>query len=118
MKPTNDERRYCAQMLRAIKWRDYAELAEKIEDAVGCDIGQDWQDMDVADRLAELIEPNERTCRPVARYHDDDSSQLPHYACSECGESLQYRDIVTDYGEESCEMLPYCAGCGAKVVDE
>ena len=69
--------------------------------------------------LAELIEPEpERTCRAVARYRDDDSTPWPFLVCSECGEKLRYRDVVTEHGEESCEMLPYCAGCGAKVVGE
>lgn len=71
---------------------------------------------DVAERLADLIEPKpERTCRFEERYYDDGSSPWPYYVCSECCERLHYRDIVTEYGEESCEMLPYCAGCGARV---
>lgn len=119
MKPNDDERRVAAERLRAVEWAHEDELARKIEEAVGCGIGQDWEDMGVVDRLSELIEPEpERTCRPVARYRYDDSSPWPYLVCSECGEKLSCRDVVTEHGEESCEMLPYCAGCGAEVVGE
>ncbi len=117
MKPTDEERRKVAARLRNMCTRGcrYAEqfyelLKETVMDS------WDFHDFhDVADRLAELIEPQERTCRAEKRYCDDGSSPWPHYVCSECGERLHSRDVVTEYGEESCEMLPFCAGCGARV---
>lgn len=63
------------------------------------------------DRLADLIEPEpERTCRPEKRWKE--YSAWPYYVCSECGEPLNYRETEDDY-----ELLPYCAGCGAKVIE-
>ena len=57
----------------------------------------------------------ERTCRAEVRHRDDEDMSWACLVCSACGEKLHYREIVTEYGEESCEMLPYCAGCGARV---
>lgn len=55
---------------------------------------------EVADRLADLIEPEpERTCHMV-----DNGVEL---CCSEC-------DRRHDYDDEP----QYCMGCGARVVDE
>ena len=57
----------------------------------------------------------ERTCRAEGRHRDDEDRSWACLVCSACGEKLHYREIVTEYGEGSCEMLPYCAGCGARV---
>lgn len=82
----------------------------------GCDISSCGRV--VADRLADLIEPEpERTCQAEDRYHDDDSSPWPYLVCSECGERLCYREVTDDDGEQDYEMMPFCAGCGAKVVE-
>lgn len=72
---------------------------------------------DAAMRLADLIEPEpERTCRAeVLRCREDDGSQSACLVCSECGEKLRYREAAADDGEPDYELLPYCAGCGARV---
>ncbi len=123
MKPTDEERREVARRLRGVEpvELDDGEFVDcgEVEAELGLrsDDGA-WYEADAVRRLADLIEPEpERTCRAVARYRDNDSSPWRYYVCSECGEELSCRDVVTDYGEESCEMLPYCAGCGAKVVE-
>lgn len=131
MTVTNEERRSIAAQLRCIarELRFYQACGEQIEPARFRRVLVEAQEATgtfnlpdtaaVLERYADLIEPEpERTCRAESRYRDDDSSPWPCFACSECGEKLIYRDVVTDYGEESCEMLPYCAGCGAKVVVE
>lgn len=68
-------------------------------------------------RLADLIEPEpERTCRAeVLRCREDDGSQSACLVCSECGEKLRYREAAADDGEPDYELLPHCAGCGARV---
>lgn len=70
--------------------------------------------------LADLIEvPPERTCRAeVLRFREDDDSQSARLVCSACGETLRYREVAADDGEPDYELLPYCAGCGAKVTEE
>lgn len=58
----------------------------------------------------------ERTCRAeVLRCREDDGSQSACLVCSECGEKLRYREAAADDGEPDYELLPYCAGCGARV---
>lgn len=120
----DEERREVAKRLRGIEavQFDEGELVDcgEVEAELGL-VSDDgaWYRLEDVLRLADLIEPApERMCRFEERYYDDGSSPWPYYVCSECGERLHYRDIVTEYGEESYEMLPYCAGCGAKVTEE
>ena len=108
--PTNDERRDVAARLRELDTsRLYDGMDEvcALEDACGCDVGQDWQDMELKDRLAELIEPEpERTCNmelvksgPIysvwrfsccgyehsENYTDGGATELPGTRCPKCG---------------------------------
>lgn len=108
--PTNDERRDVAARLRELDTsRLYDGMDEvcALEDACGCDVGQDWQDMELKDRLAELIEPEpERTCKmelvkrgpiySVWRFSccgyehsendtDGGATELPGTRCPKCG---------------------------------
>lgn len=124
MKPTNEERREMAARLRELAAGNQGLLEPKRMGEVLAEAQKAMGTRGLAsvahvlERYADLIEPEERTCRAEKRYYDDGGSPWPYYVCSECGESLHYRDIVTEYGEESCEMLPYCASCGAKAVGE
>ena len=100
--PTNDERHEVAARLRELDTsRLYDGMDEvcALEDACGCDVGQDWQDMGLKDRLAELIEPEpERTCGLRSRLTG------PYcYECTECGGGMKAN-------------WAYCPSCGAKVV--
>ena len=105
--PTNDERRDVAARLRELDTsRLYDGMDEvcALEDACGCDVGQDWQDMELKDRLAELIEPEpERTCH----FRND-------------GHGIMWCDAQgCDYDMDEYFPIPnYCPNCGAKVVDE
>lgn len=58
-----------------------------------------------ADRIADLIEPEERTCRNVA-----DNYYGMEFVCSECT-----RAVPED--EYDHEVDKYCPCCGAKVVE-
>lgn len=102
--PTNDERRYVAERLREInpsEWICYGhEFDERITaelmTACGCNFGQDWQDMELCDRLAELIEPEpERTCERGEEF----------WECTSCGMHGLH------------DSWYYCPNCGAKVVE-
>lgn len=117
--PTNEERRYVAERLREIntnEWICYGHefdelMTASIMTACGCNFGQDWQDIEICNRLAELIEQEpERTCRMEINwdYDGDCPSYYRDYVCSECKEDFIY------YKNSS---VNYCPNCGAKVVD-
>lgn len=111
--PTNEERREVAERLRmldASEWSCYGQEFDAIMDACGCYAGQDQQDVELKDRLADLIEPEERTCN-VKHWNNSSGVAFTHGECSECG----------GYLLENIHMQkprPYCPHCGAKVVQE
>lgn len=103
-----DERREVAARLRALDvhdWNDFMDEVDSLETAIGCSIGQDWQDQNWWHRLADLIEPP--TCKNLATHLVDE------LVCSACGErvDIAYLDSEDDY------RVRYCPGCGAKVMD-
>ena len=114
--PTNEERRDVAARLRELDTsRLYDGMDEvcALEDACGCDVGQDWQDMELKDRLAELIEPKpERTCK-MELVKSGPIYRVWRFSC--CG--YEHSENVTDGGATE---LPgtRCPKCGAKVVEE
>ena len=128
MKPTDDERRDVAARLRELA-EDYekvpvlsiiaaCELPAPIDDAfMACGLGRAVYATEIFGRLADLIEPEERTCRntagkPFAGYR--------MFSCSECGAYLEV-DGDTDanlFAGGERPMPRYCPNCGAKVVEE
>ena len=63
---SDTERREVAARLRALdvhEWYDSADEVDSLETAIGCSIGQDWQDQAWWERLAGLIE--RPTCHDV-----------------------------------------------------
>lgn len=122
MSASIEERREAAKRLRGIEavQFDEGELVDCGEVEAELGLGSDdgaWYRLEDVQRLADLIEPEpERTCRAeVLRCREDDDSQSACLVCSECGEKLRYREVAADDGEPDYELLPYCAGCGAKV---
>ena len=113
--PTNDERREVAARLRELDTsRLYDGMDEvcALEDACGCSIGQDWQDMELKDRLAELIEPEpERTCK-MELVKSGSIYDVWRFSC--CG--YEYSENMTDSGATE---LPgtYCPKCGARIIE-
>ena len=102
MMPTDDERREVAENLRTMcscGCRYAEQFYELLNDTVmnACDFH--LYDDAIANRLADLIEPEERTCHMV-----DNGVEL---CCSECDGRHLYDDEPD-----------YCMQCGAKVVDE
>lgn len=116
--PTNDERREVAENLRSMcacgcryKEEFYDLLVETVMRA------WDFHEFsDVADRLAELIEPEERTCRNIAKKTDREFGNP--FICSECG--ADPHDAESYYcGFSSGEYdWRFCPNCGAKVVHQ
>lgn len=91
---TNEERREVAARLRDIgvkTWHTSWHEMYAIKNACGCYTGQDQQDVELKDRLAELIEPEEHTCQQVL---------------TECNDGLMP------------PFTAHCSKCGAKVVEE
>lgn len=105
---SNDERREVAARLRSLDvhdWNDFMDEVDSLETAIGCSIGQDWQDQNWWHRLADLIEPEpERTCN---------AEQIPYmpgcyegYWCSVC-HCIEFES----------DKPNYCPNCGAMVID-
>lgn len=75
-----------------------------IADVCRCSEGQRYEDVNIYDRLADLIEPEpERTCH-AERVFDADVHGMAD-TCSECGEVLDPDWL-------------YCPHCGARVVGD
>lgn len=103
--PTNEERQEIAENLRIMAIRGQCKYAEQFYELLKETVMDSWdfhEFGDVADRLADLIEPEECACRNVAE-------QGVLFECSECGAKTV--DAVGNYTQE------YCAACGRKVQD-
>lgn len=108
MKPTDEERRAVAARLR-----DFERLRPVFKESNVCafldalGIGyMDWEH--ICARLADLIEPEERTCH-MRDAHWDDGQCTWGCICSECGAKHEHK---------SGKWMNYCPNCGAKVVEE
>ena len=110
--PTNEERREVAARLR-----NYANLRESFEESPICGFINalgfggyiDWKG--VCNRIADLIEPEERACRMKKK--ESKYVLSGWWECDECG-------IVYPPCNEEIALwaLQYCPHCGAKVVQE
>lgn len=114
--PSNEERREIAAMLRDMciygcSWKE--EFYDLLGEAV-MDESSVYEFDDVARRLADLIEPEERTCR------DECGGELDFH-CSECGCHLYLISIENEpslmLGEAAIQPS-FCPNCGARVVKE
>ena len=102
--PTNDEKRNVARRLRnnadqkpswVIPWAVFNDAYEH-------------EGAELINRLADLIEPEGRTCR----MHDanwDDGQCTWGCICSECGAKHEHERSV---------WMNFCPNCGAKVIQE
>lgn len=110
MKPTNEERREAARKLRNMCTYG-CRYAEQFYELLKEEVMNDWdfhEFEDVADRLADLIEPEpERTCRAEQDYEamEDGIPDCRIWRC-ECGEEFPFWR-----GGKPI----YCPACGAKV---
>lgn len=113
--PTNEERREVAARLRDIDvktWHTSWHELYAIKNACGCYTGQDQQDVELKDRLADLIEPEERTCR------------IKQHRCTNCDHEINDRayfaKVVLDDGCWTAESRTanFCPHCGARVMQD
>ena len=110
----NSERREVAARLRSLDahdWNDFMDEVDSLETAIGCSIGQDWQDQNWWHRLADLID--RPTCRNVSEHQDV-------FTCSECRCKVEIiGEECNEYGECFCApfMPRFCPSCGKEVVE-
>ena len=119
-KPTNEERREVAERLRNMTCRDcrYAEQFYELLKETVMNVWDFHEFDDVADRLADLIEPEpERTCRKLPPFNSGDRYTLTaKYASGfEYSETLAYARC-SECGTHFCDDFAYCPKCGAKVT--
>lgn len=108
--PTNDERREVAARLRDMApgsdWPNY------VAEACGMDVSKMSNNFhtfteQLCQRIADLIEPEERTCHMRdARW--DDGQCTWGCICSECGAKHEH---------ERSGWMNFCPNCGARVVE-
>lgn len=116
---TRDERREVAARLRELvaDWFDDGEFYDRceVEDVLGLatDDGA-WYEAAGVRRLADLIEPEERTCHDV-------SFDSREFVCSWCGCHIDVLGIESEptmwLGGSPIEPS-FCPNCGAKVIQE
>lgn len=101
--PTNDERRKIAAELRENRdpLTPYNLVDYIFDDPWNHDSGEE-----VAARLADLIEPEERTCRVIMRWDGLDGRDP---VCSKCG---------AYFDDKKWHEQKFCPNCGARVIQE
>ena len=111
--PTNDERREVAARLRRLSGHREVDK-EFVHEALGLYMGEcvDGYDPVSVSKLADLIEPEERTCHDV-------SFDSREFVCSWCGCHIDVLGIESEptmwLGGSPIEPS-FCPNCGAKVV--
>ena len=98
--PTNDERREVAVKLRDMACRTNPSWPALME-ALGCP-GRAV----AVQYLADLIEPEERTCHVTMKWDGLDGRDP---VCSECG---------AYFDDKEWHKQKFCPNCGAKVVEQ
>lgn len=116
--PTNDERRKIAETLRSgVGTTDYMSDGAFIKWLFGV-IGRSC-DSHILDSLADLIEPEERTCH-AGVFSDGAGAWV--ICCTECGYDLGGKwsslDIARRMARGQHKFTNFCPKCGAKVVQE
>lgn len=122
MKPTDEERREVAARLRAQVKRlgphmDAHEFAHYCADVIDRENALRWDQMTL--HLADLIEPEERTCR-AGVFPDGAGAYV--ICCTECGYAIggTWSDLDTArrIARAQHKFTNFCPNCGARVIQE
>lgn len=93
---------------------------EHVAYAIGYDgEDDDWDEVDVINRLADLIEPQpERTCKMVSAFDTDELDDIQDGISSSPEDTLAYKckGCGFDFRYERGLYPNYCPNCGAKVL--
>lgn len=115
--PTTDERRQVAARLREYIDFNFEDSNPYwyVMKAIYGDVAI-HDDNELFNRLADLIEPEERTCTFTDNWNDPD---LPLPTCSACGWEAEETDCVCVIGGPMFQYDgKFCKECGAKVMGE
>lgn len=108
--PTNDERREVAARLRHVAKHgapEWGTTACCIAECIGEDSYPLWDGSEpLFSKLADLIEPEERTCRVTMKWDGLDGRDP---VCSKCG---------AYFDDKKWHEQKFCPNCGAKVVQQ
>lgn len=107
----DSERREVAARLRGLdahEWYNAADEVDALETAIGCCIGQDWQDQNWWHRLADLIDRPTATATMDYEAMEDGIPDCRIWTCNGCKESFPaYRGLYPTY----------CPVCGTELRD-
>ena len=129
MAPTSEERREVAARLRSAAKTDSGSpdyLWNHLEIAVNGwrfgDVIDDSYvfDNSVLERLADLIDPQERTCHPKGDWKPVSQTQKARRLVCDCGYELgvDRKDAAPFDLSIMCELPNFCPNCGARLVGE
>lgn len=116
MRITDKQRREVAQELRKLTApgciRYSEEFYEELREIVASDLDGSFEG--VANSLADLIEPEERTCKIKRELHK--GYPTTYGICSRCNALVNAESAVSN----ATDYLPtrYCPSCGARVVSD
>lgn len=106
---SDSERREIAARLRGLdahEWYNAADEVDGLETAIGCCIGQDWQDQNWWHRLADLIDRPTATAMMDYEAMEDGIPDCRIWTCNGCKGSFPvYRGFCP----------AYCPVCGMEI---
>lgn len=115
MKPTDDERREVAEKLRepfdVLPQGRYCHAHYTLF-GMGLYASSEGALRLGVRRLADLIEPEERTCRNTC-----EAAVKGPSTCSACGENSRTW-VDMGFGDQMMEVPQFCPNCGSKVVEQ
>jgi transcription initiation factor IIE alpha subunit len=109
--PTDEERREVAERLRKTRHKTCynEEVVENIKDAISIadPVNTFREPEDVYELLADLIEPQERTC------HNEATGNF--FCCSECGTHFGF--AIPRGPRKAMQTMRFCPSCGARITE-
>lgn len=115
--PTDDERWDIAASLRYTANDDLGGLSLQ-KNLAAITKAEDGSWRGVMRRLADLMEPKERTCQmDKSEFADFAQEYKGLHSCHKCGEQTAVLACVNESGDMEWVKPRFCGFCGAKVVE-